>query len=119
MRAKFNLNHAKIKQILDNSTTHIGRPALTRLGDAHAHALQHFDARQLTPGLAWARNFTWNSTSSPQKNHLLVLTTVILLVAILFGILPDDLNQILETDTSDEDIAILTDELPMHVYIDL
>ena len=115
MKNKSNLNHEKIKHLLNRSVTRLEQPVLSRLRDARARALVRYEARRTSPALAWAGSFTWNTTGSPQKIHF--WAAAVLLVAVLLGA-ATYWNQAADNDTSDVDIAILTDDLPMHVYID-
>lgn len=115
MNKKSKLNHEKIKHLLNRSVIRLERPVLMRLRNARGLALVRYEARSASPTYAWAGNFTSNTADTPQKTHFLAAT--VLLAAVLFGA-ATYWNQVTDNDTSDVDIAILTDDLPMHVYID-
>lgn len=114
MNKKSNLNHEKIKHLLNCSVTRLEQPVLARLRNARELALVRYEARSASPTFAWAGNFT-DAGGTPQKTRFLAAAA--LLAAVLFGA-ASYWNQVAGNDTSDVDIAILTDDLPMHVYID-
>ena len=114
MNKKTNLNHEKIKHLLNRSVIRLEQPVLARLRNAQELALLRYEARCASPTFAWAGNFT-DAGGTPRKTHY--LATAVLLAAILFGAVTC-WNQVADNDTSDVDIAILTDDLPMHVYVD-
>lgn len=115
MNKKSNLTHEKIKYILNRSAARLELPVLVRLRNARVLTLERYEARHASPTFAWAGNFTSNTTGTPQKIHF--LATAVLLAALLLGAVTY-YNHVANDDTSDVDIAILTDDLPMHVYID-
>lgn len=110
-----NLNHEKIKYLLNRSVTRLDQPVLARLHNARSKAMARYEAHSASPTFAWAGNFSWNTRGTPQK--ILFLTVAVLLVAVLFGA-STYWSPVPDNDTSDVDIAILTDDLPMHIYID-
>lgn len=114
MNKKTNLNHEKIKHLLNRSVIRLEQPVLARLRNAQDLALLRYEARRASPTFAWAGNFT-DAGGTPQKIRF--LAAAVLLAAILLGA-ASYWNQVADNDTSDVDIAILTDDLPMHVYID-
>lgn len=115
MNKNLNLSQQKITQLLDRSAAQIGQPVLQRLHDARMQALARYEARSASPALAWAG--AWRTRGTPQKTHF--FAAAVLLVAVLLGA-ATYWNQAADGDTSDIDIdiAILTDDLPMDVYID-
>ena len=115
MNTRSSINHRKIKYLLNRSAMRIEAPVLQRLHLARTQALMRYDSRRSSPVWAWAGNFTWSSNVSPQKIHF--WTATVLIVIFLLGA-STYLSQAAGSDTSDVDIAILTDDLPMHVYID-
>ena len=115
MNIKSKLNHEHIKHLLNRSVAGLEQPVLLRLRNARAKPLVRYQTRYAAPTFAMAGYFTWNTTNTPLKTHL--WATAVLLVAILFGA-TTYWNQVTDNDTSDVDIAILTDDLPMHIYID-
>lgn len=116
MSKKSKLNHEKIKHLLNRSVTRLDQPVLERLHNARTQALVRYEARRrASPIVAWAGSFAWSAAGTPQKTH--ILAAAVLLAAVLFGA-ATYWNQVEDDALSELDIAILTDELPMHVYID-
>ena len=123
MNKNLNPNHQKITQLLDRSAAQIEQPVLRQLHDARMQALVRYEARSASPVLAWAG--AWRTIGSPhgsphgspQKIHF--FAAAVLLIAFLLGA-ATYWNQMAGSDTSDidTDIAILTDDLPMDIYID-
>ena len=114
------MSHQKIIQLLDRSAAQIEQPVLKRLHDARMQALVRYEARRASPALAWAGAWrTGGSTPSGSLQKIHFLVAAVLLVAVLLGT-ATYWNQMVGSDTSDIDIdiAILTDDLPMDVYID-
>jgi hypothetical protein len=103
----------QIKQLLNRSLTQIEPSTLARLRDARTQALARYDAHSTAPAYAWAGHGNFSSTQ--RKPYL--WTAAILLAACLFGGVTY-WHHASELDVSDVDIAILTDELPIDVYVD-
>jgi hypothetical protein len=116
------LNPEQIKQILNRSAEQIKPSTLERLRKARTQALAHFDARSashaLTPafikGAGQAAHSRHSSDSHPKHYYW---AAAILLAAVIFSGV-SYWHHAPEHDTSEVDIAILTDDLPMHVYVD-
>lgn len=105
----------QLKQILDRSLTRLDKPVLARLQVARTRAVANHAHRRVAPALSWAGNITWESVTTHYKPHLLAAT--VLLAAVLFSTM-SYWPQPAETDNTQVDISILTDDLPMHVYLD-
>lgn len=100
------LRPEQIKQLLNNSLTRLEQPTLARLRDAREQALARYDVRIAAPAFAWAG-------SSQRKSRY--FAAAVLLAAILFSGVTYWHH---EHDVSEVDVAILTDELPIEVYVD-
>ena len=113
MNKPIDMDNEKIKHLLNRSITRLEQPVLAKLRHARVQAVSRHESRRASPALVWAGNFSWSH--SPQKIHF--WAAALLVIALLLGT-ATYWNQAVESDTSDVDIAILTDDLPMHVYID-
>ena len=109
------LSHTTIKQLLNRSLTQLEQPTLARLRDARVQALARFEARRTTPAFAWAGMSVGHAAATRHKPHF--WPAAILFAALLFGVAAY-WQQLAKHDTADLDIAILTDDLPIHVYVD-
>jgi hypothetical protein len=111
------LNLDAIKQRLTDASDHLDPAITARLRNARAAALQHYDARQTAPKFAWA-----DAITAPLRHHpLFQASTAVVFVALLFGSYTLWQRQApLEYDlvSVDDDIAILTDDLPVTAYTD-
>ena len=103
----------KIKHLLNHSATRLEQPVLAKLRHARDQAVARYESRRVSPALVWAGSFSWSH--SPQKIQFWM--AALLVITVLLGA-ATYWNQEAESDTSDVDIAILTDDLPMHVYTD-
>lgn len=103
----------QIKQLLNRSLSRLDQPTLSRLHDARMQALAHYGARSAAPAFAWAGN-----RRAPHAHHKSYYgAAVVLLIALLFSVTVY-WQQTTEHEVSEVDIAILTDELPIEVYVD-
>lgn len=109
----------KIRQLLNRSLAQIEQPALERLREARVQALARYDARNTAPSFAWAGHSSrsGNSINLRHKSYY-YWGGAILLAACLFSGAAYWQHATTEQDISEVDIAILTDDLPMHVYVD-
>lgn len=105
------LNPEQVRQLLNGSLNRIEQPALDKLREARELALARHDARVGAPALAWAGN--WRFAVAHHKARYVAAAA--LLAAVLFGG-ASYWHQ--EHDISEIDVAILTDELPIEVYVD-
>lgn len=105
------LNLEQTRQLLNSSLNRIEQPALTRLREARELALARHDARASVPTFAWAGN--WRFAVLHRKAGYFAAAA--LLAVILFGGASYWHH---EHDVSEIDVAILTDELPIEVYVD-
>lgn len=108
----------KIRQLLNRSLSQLEQPTLERLREARTQALGRYDARSATPAFAWAGHSSRSGHSTQSHHKSYYWAGVILLLACLFSGAAYWQHTTAEHDTSAVDIAILTDDLPMHVYVD-
>jgi hypothetical protein len=90
---------------------------MTQVRKIRDQALARYDTRSVAPGfvLAGAMSGTFQTTSPQKDTHFWVAA---LLVAIIMFGGNSYFKHLTEHDGSDVDIAILTDELPIDVYVD-
>lgn len=115
---KPDLNHHSIKQLLDRSTSQIEPSTLHKLQAARMHALEHHQERHRAPVLAWPGQHGSHRGSAHHLPRRLNWALAVLLLACLFSGIAYWQHSDSDHDTSEEDIAILTDDLPLHVYVD-
>ena len=107
----------KIKQLLNRSLARLDQPTLVRLHDAHEKALVRYDAHSTAPTFALASLWAGHrhTVDSHHKSHY--WAAIVLLVALIFSCTAY-WHHMTDHDVSDVDIAILTDDLPIEVYVD-
>ena len=110
------LNTESIRQLLNHSSAQLEQPTLTRLRDVRMQALARYDARSTASAFAWAgANGSGHGTGSHHSHHY--WASAVLLAALLFSGVTY-WQHLVEHDNSDVDIAILTDDLPIDVYVE-
>lgn len=107
----------QIKQPLNHSLTQIEQPALERLRIARTQALARYDAHSTAPAFSWAGHSPHSGQNANSHHKSYYWAGAILLAACLYSG-ASYWQQAAEHDTSAVDIAILTDDLPIHVYVD-
>jgi hypothetical protein len=112
---KKDLNHHSIKQLLEQSTVRISPATLEKLQAARTRALEHH--HQHAPALAWLGHLGSHRTSSHSSKQL-HWAMAVLFIACLFSGVAYWQNSVSDHDISELDIAILTDDLPLHAYVD-
>lgn len=115
MNKKTNLSHKAIRLLLNTSLARLEQPTLARLRDARAQALARHQESRVVPALSWVENIAWPSAGTQYKPHFWAATA---LIAALLVSVAAYWPQIVEKDSTAVDISILTDDLPMHVYLD-
>ena len=109
------LNTQTIKQLLNSSSARLEQPTLARLRDVRMQALARHDARSTAPAFAWAGALTGSEHGSHRGHYY--RASAVLFAALLFSGV-NYLQHLTDHDNSDVDIAILTDDLPIDVYVD-
>lgn len=115
---KTDLNQHSIKQLLDRSATQIAPSTLNKLQAARMRALEHHREHRNAPVLAWLGHHGSDRSATHPLSRRINWALAILFVACLFSGVAYWQGSISDHDTSEDDIAILTDELPLHVYVD-
>jgi uncharacterized membrane protein YgdD (TMEM256/DUF423 family) len=114
---KHKLSPQDIAKLLDHSATKLQQGTLDGLLSARRTALQHQLTKHPAPVMAWLTEHGLIQHHSMQHHKAFNWGMAALLVAVLFsGALY--MQQSYDHDHSDTDIAILTDDLPIDVYID-
>lgn len=103
----------QIKQLLNRSLSQIKQPTLDRLRDIRKQALAHYEAHAAAPALATAgHNLTFDV---PRKSYYWVLT-ILLAACLVSGV--TYWHHGAKRNVSEVDFAILTDDLPIHMYVE-
>jgi hypothetical protein len=111
------LNTKEIQQLLNRSAAQLDKGTLDKLQSARRTALQYQQREQQAPVLAWLTEHGVIHHHSTPFHKAYNLGMVALLIVLLVG---GALywQQSYEHDHSDIDIAILTDDLPVDMYVD-
>jgi len=111
------LNPESIRQLLNRSLAQLDQTTLDRLSAARMQALDRHEARSATlPLFAGAgEHAIWHPSAHHHSFHYW-FGTLLLAVTLVCGIAY--WRQAMDNDSSDVDIAILTDDLPMQYYLD-
>ena len=115
---KSDINTQKIKELLNAATMQIAPETLDKLRMARTRALDHQHIRQSVPVLAWLGG---NHSGQNETHHLskpmLWLMGAVLAVSLMSSAMVYR-NYLIEHEINDVDIAILTDDMPINVYLD-
>jgi len=111
------LNTDDIQRLLNRSTGEISPDTLDKLQNARRTALQHQRLEKQSPVYAWlSEHGILGHHNSPQHKLLSWGMAVIFASILVIGI--GYWQNVSEHDHSDIDIAILTDDLPVDMYVD-
>ena len=107
----------QVKQLLNRSLAQLDQPTLARLRNAREKALVRYDAHRTAPAFAWAGLWTDHHHAAGSHHRSHYWAAAVLLVALIFSCTAywQHAN---DHDVSDVDIAILTDDLPIEMYVD-
>lgn len=113
MGHKLNIND--IGQLLDRSTSQLDAATLHKLQLARRTALKHQRSKETSSVLAWIGVHSPIHHDSSHNHRafnvgVVTLFAILLLAGLMFW---QDMN-----DHSDVDISILTDDLPVEMYVD-
>lgn len=112
------MNTKKIKELLNSSTSRLSLDTLNKLRMARTRALDHQRIHHNAPVLSWLSSHrgSHHEPSPLAKPVNWVVATVF--VAFLFSGASLWHNYTAEHEICEVDIAILTDDMPIHVYLD-
>lgn len=111
------LNTREIGQLLDRSLTQIDRSTLDKLATARRMALQYQQTTQHSPVMTWLTEHGVIHNHASSHRRVVNFGIAALLAAVLVsGTLYWQMSS--ERDHADIDIAILTDDLPVDMYVD-
>ena len=113
------LNTDSVMQLLNRSSAKLDLTTLTRLGNVRMQALARYDARSSVPVFAFANAGILAGAGQKVGSHCSYYfwASAVLLVALLFSGAAY-WQHVSEPDSSEVDLAILTDDLPMDAYVD-
>lgn len=106
-----------IKELLNKSTSKIAPTTLGKLRGARTLALDHQRSQRSVPGLAWL-GFNGGQHHSFHKSKSMNWAVAALFVACLISGATFWHNYTTEHEICEVDVSILTDDLPIHVYLD-
>ncbi|MGO8756465.1 MAG: DUF3619 family protein [Gallionellaceae bacterium] len=111
------LNPELIRQLLNCSLDRIDQSTLANLRSARLRALSHYEARRGTvPLFAWSDGHEiWHALA--HRHRVYYWIGAILLAASLFGGIAY-WQQVRDDASIDEEISILTDDLPIQYFVD-
>lgn len=107
----------KIKSLLDSAESRITPATLEKLRAARTQALNH-QRTHTAPVLGWVYAHIGPASRYNLMRPLPMLFASALLAAFLISGATAYNNYIAEHDISEVDIAILTDDMPLHVFVD-
>lgn len=113
---KYDINTYKIKEILNASATQLAPHTLAKLRSARSRALEHQRTRHSAPIFAWLGHNNGNESSPVSKPYNWIVAA--LFIACLISGASIWHNYTTEHDISEVDIAILTDDVPLHALLD-
>jgi Protein of unknown function (DUF3619) len=106
-----------IKQTLDISSSQLSPSTLEKLRMARSKALEHQRTNSTAPVFAWLGNHS-DKNGNANTSRSLQWAVAALFVAFLFSGATYWEDYTHEDEISEVDVSILTDELPIHVYLD-
>jgi hypothetical protein len=113
---KTKLNTREIAKLLNRSANQLDRGTLDKLQAARRAALQYQHTEQQAPVLAWLTEHGVIHHGSTPYHRAYNFGMAVLLVVLLFGGALYWQQQC--NDHSDIDVDILTDDLPVEMYVD-
>ncbi len=112
-----NINTQQIKDLLGTSTRQLTPDTLDRLRMARTQALNKQRVRHTMPVLAWLGHHSGTYDSSYLYKPMNWVAVILFAACLVIGASLWQSDSA-EHEISEIDIAILTDDLPIHVYVD-
>jgi hypothetical protein len=106
-----------IKALLNASTLQLAPATLEKLRTARTNALTHQRIHHAAPVLAWLGHHSGRNDSFHMSRSLNWGIALLFVVFLISGASFWQ-NYTTEHEISELDIAILTDDLPIHIYVD-
>lgn len=114
---KSDINTNLIKELLNSSTTQLAPATLEKLRSARTRAIERQRTQSSVPVLAWLGHHSGRHGSSNMSKPINWAVALLFLACLVSGASYWH-NYTTEREITDVDIAILTDDLPIHVYLD-
>lgn len=114
---KPNINTQKLKELLNNSTMQLSPRILEGLRAARTRALGHQRVRQIVPALAFLGYHGSFKDLFHASRAMNLAVAIVLMVFVINGVNYWQ-NYSIEHEISEIDIAILTGDMPLHIYVD-
>lgn len=114
---KSDINTLRLKQILNASTAQLAPSTLEKLRTARTRALDHQRAQRTLSVLSWLGHHS-SGRESFHISKVKSWSIAVLFVTFLLSGAAYWQNYTTEREINEVDISILTDELPLHVYVD-
>lgn len=114
---KTDIDTQLIKELLDTSTRQITPATLEKLRGARTRALDHQRARSTAPVLAWLGPYTGKNNSFGMSKAMSWAVAVLFVACLISGATLWH-SYSTEREINELDIAILTGDLPIHIYLD-
>ena len=111
------INTNLIKEILNISTAQIAPTTLEKLRMARSRALDRQQTKSTIPVLAWIGHPGGRRESFHMSKSVNLVIAALFVVCLMTGAAFWQ-NYISEHEVTELDIAILTGDLPIHVYVD-
>lgn len=114
---KYNINTNTIKALLNISASRIKPATLEKLRMARTRALAHQRTSSTVPVLSWIGHHGSRHDSSHMSRPMTWAVAALFVVCLASGAVYWN-NYTTEHEISELDIAILTGDMPIHVYVD-
>jgi hypothetical protein len=115
---KSDINTQKIKELLNIATSQLPPETLDKLRTARTRAIDRQRIRHSVPVLAWLGGHHIGRNESFHLSKTMSWVMGAIFAACLISGATYWRNYTIEHEICDVDIAILTDDMPIHVYLD-